>query len=363
METSHLALIPEEYREQHAFCFWVHDLMVQIMAQAEAARISDVHFTFKDETEKSAFLSAANTSEDMFQFLLDNNREEVAKRIVLNKTVIPLFGDSLHFIYEGLRALEKRKYTVALSLLRKPLKYNLLLLSWLFADGDDFFLRMRKDPAAGFDDSKITKEQRLGIFARAIAQLECNAFLDANVIYGMAFDRKNRKGLAAYFDMASHPVTTNAEIRTEDLNLNLIFKNPNDTDIYEGIYYLIGYLLMYMLQLEIEMVARMSDVPDWYRTWASVVTLGAHNAVFNEDVALLEGLNNAWADIMNCSLCGTRYGFDRENALRALATDYLRCRKCGTEQLFPLFWLMSKINVKMSDLKRAAKTAEPVRPV
>jgi len=343
----HLELIPEDRREPHSFCFWVHDLMVQIMAQAEAARITDVHFQFQDEAQKKAFASSVKSQEDIFEFLFAHGRDDVAKQIVLNKTVLPLFGDTFHFIYEGLRALEKRKYTVALALLRKPLKYNLLLLSWLFADGDDFFARMKKDPAAGFDDGKITKEHRIAVFSKAISQIERNELLDAKVIYGMAFDRKNPRGLARYFDMASHPVTANAEMRTEDLNLNFIFKDPNDTDIYDGIYHLVGYLLMYLLQLEIEMVARMSSVPAWYRTWVSVVTLAAYSAIFNGEVTLLDELNRVWADLMNCTLCGAQYRLDRENALPAFATDYLRCKKCGTEQLFPLFWLMSKVETSV----------------
>lgn len=338
-----LELIPEAHREAHSFCFFVHDLMVKVIVQAEATKATHVTISLSDD-EKAALLESSQRDEDIVSFLVKNKREDDAQRIVLNSIIIPLYWDTLDFVYEALSALEKRKFTVALALLRKPLKYNLLHLSWLFADGSDYYGRLAKDPAIGFDERHISDKDRKAILSKAIAQLEFKDFFDADVIDGMAFDKTNPKGLAMYLDMANHLITGNRNMRTEDMNLNLIFKRRTDTDIYEGIYFLIGYLLMYLLLLAIEMIGRLASVPKWYRSWALFVTMGPFNAIFNNNVSLLEDLNLTWSEVMECSLCGERYSLGKENALSALATDYIQCPKCGSEQMFPLFWLMSKID-------------------
>ncbi len=192
IDPERLALIPPGYHEQHSFCFWLHDLMIDVMRQAEAARITDVHVVFKDDAEKAIFEAA----DDPITFCLENGRPEVAERIVTNQIVIPLYADALHFIHDGMKALEKRKYTVAFALFRKPLKYHLLFLTWLFADEDDFFSRLRRNPADSFDERNVPAEQRKALLTKAIGAIEYNDFLDADVIYGMAFDRNNQLGLA-----------------------------------------------------------------------------------------------------------------------------------------------------------------------
>jgi hypothetical protein len=233
IDPERLQHIPEKFWEQHSFCFWLHDMMADVMRQAEAARIATVNVRFKDEEEANNFAAA----DDPITFFLDNGRPDVAKRITMNHVVIPLYSDILHFVYEGLKALEKRKYAVAFSLFRKPFKYSLMFVTWLFADEDDFFDRLRTEPADSFDDRKITPEHKRELLRKAIALLPHNEFLDADVIYGMAFDRDNPRGLAQYFDKAAHPVTSYRSMRTENLNLNFIFKSPNDTDVYEGVYF------------------------------------------------------------------------------------------------------------------------------
>lgn len=46
---------------------------------------------------------------------------------------------TLYFVHEALKALEKRKFAVAFTLLRKPLKESLMFATWICADEEDFF--------------------------------------------------------------------------------------------------------------------------------------------------------------------------------------------------------------------------------
>lgn len=64
---------------------------------------------------------------------------DLAKRAQINTIIIGLVSDYLHHIYESLKCFEKRKFIVGFNLLRKPLKDNLLYLSWILGDEDSFY--------------------------------------------------------------------------------------------------------------------------------------------------------------------------------------------------------------------------------
>jgi hypothetical protein len=220
-----------------------------------------------------------------------------------------------------------------------------MFATWLFADEDDFFRRLSIEPSVAFDERKVTPEQRLELLRRAIEQLPDNEFLDADTIVAMAFDRRNARGLAQYFDKAAHLVTSYPSMRTEDMNLNFIFKDPRDTDVYEGVYPLIAYLLMYLLRLELATIGKMRTVPGWYNDWTRMATLAPHGALFTDaGDELLSEVNEFLGEMLSCALCGSGMPITRENVLIAFSHERIRCPQCATEQQVPLFWLMSRFS-------------------
>lgn len=321
----------------------MHDMMVDVLRQSEAARIADVRVTFRDDDDARAFTAA----DDKIAYFIETDRAEIARRITVNQVVIPLYSDMLHFLYEGLIALEKRKYAVAFTMLRKPLKYGLLFATWLWADQDDFYAKMAASPADHMDDRKITKERRMELLRASITALgEDGSFCDAGVLYGVVFDRNNNRGLAQFFDKAAHLVTSHPAMRTEQLNLNFIFKSPKDTDVYEGVYYWLAYLMMYLLLIQARTFGRMMVISETYVRWAFTSMLGTFEALFsNGDGGLFGSLNDAFGTMLICVACRSQMSITRENAARVLVAELIGCTACGQEQQFPLFWLMSQAGV------------------
>jgi hypothetical protein len=329
--------IPEEFHAHHEFCFRIHDLMVEVCRQAEEARIAAVRFNLDGEEQK-----ALMASDDVYRFLVGSGREDLAKRLTLNHVAIPLYADILNFIYEGLRALEKRKVTVSFALFRKPLKYGLLLASWLYADEDDFFAKMEKSPADEMNDRKVPEERRIELLEKSIAAIGEAEFFDATYLHGLVFDRANAAGFASYFDMATHYITTHRAMRTDPLNFNFIFKNPDDNDTYEGIYFPLGYVLMYLLLLEMKTMSRMGAASESYVSWATATMMGSFEALFREgETPYVKALDDALGPLLRCLFCKQQMRVARENAPRLLMAGRIVCPGCGQDQEFPLFWLMS----------------------
>jgi len=340
IDPARLEHIPKEFHAQHEFCFRLHDMLADVIRQAERHRVAEVKVRFKDEAEARAF---SNFKGDPISFFLEHGKADVAKRITMNQVVVPLYADALHFIYEGLSSLERRKYAVAFTLLRKPLKYDLMFATWIVADETDFFDRMNKSPADWLDDKSLSKHRRIELLRQAIRTIENSEFLDAGVIYNMVYNKAFKNGLAIYFDKAAHLVTSRGEtMRTERLNLNFIFKNPNDTDVYEGVYYPLAYLLSYLLLLGITTVGRMSSVAESYKQWLSVVVLGAFEAIFGDgSIHLADQMNAVFDGFLHCSICGAKLTVTKENAPRFFLAELINCERCNIEQQFPLFWLMT----------------------
>jgi len=314
--------------------------MVDIMRQELQYRASDVVIKFKDDAEREAM---GKTGESMITYCLKNDRIEEAKRIVLNQVALRLYGDLLHFVYEGLVALEKRKYTVAFALLRKPLKYNLMFATWVFADENDFFDRLRKAPAEMLTEghANFSKARRLELLQNAISQLPISEFLDAEVIYQAVYERRNHKGLAPYFDMATHLATSFEGIKTDSMNLNFTFKDPNDTEGYEGVYFPIAYLLVYLILLQLEIIGRMTAVAESYKGWLITAMFGTMGSLFEMGSEVVGQMNQELREFLKCGVCGSELVVTQDNAPRFFMSELIDCPKCGIEQQFPLFWLMT----------------------
>lgn len=337
--------IPQEYWEQQQFCFWLHDQMADVLRQCEERKIATVTVTFDNEQQRLE----VDKADDILEGLKNIGKDDVVKRIVANQTVIPLFSDLLHFIYEALTCLERRKITVALALLRKPLKYSLLMATLLFVDEDDFYRRLA-EPADELNERAFPPERIRQLLKSAIERFGDNTGLDADTLYQILFERGNIKGLAPYFDMASHLVTSYKKIRTNSLNLNFIFRKPSDTSIYGAIYFPLAYVLLYLFMLEAFLFGKMAIMSDQYVNWAKMAMTGTFLATFGLEVTpVVAVLNETFRDVLQCVACGERITVSSGDLVTLFLAETIVCDKCGTTQQFPLFWLVTRVTSIVAD--------------
>lgn len=127
IDLGRLRHIPKRRRPHHEFCFHLHDTMTALLVEMERSRVHFVKFNLSSKEE----IKKIENADNIFDFLEASGRREVARQAAFNRINVALFADTLHFIYESLIALEKRKFTVSLSLMRKPFKEALILLTWM----------------------------------------------------------------------------------------------------------------------------------------------------------------------------------------------------------------------------------------
>jgi hypothetical protein len=309
-----LVLIPSRFHEQHEFCFFIHDQMVCLLKEAEAHRIAAVSFQLRDGAEAKAL----EGSDNALDFLIQNGRMDIARRVSVNQTTFALYADLLHFIFEGLKALEKRKFVVAFTLLRKPLKQNLLFASWICADEEDFFDKLLRSPADHMEEANLPRARRIELITHALKNIKDPSFFDPDLIYSIVFDKSLETGFAPLFDRAAHLVTSRGRLmRTEELNLNFIFKDPSEDDLYGVVYLRLSYLLIYLLFLQIALFSRMETLTQSFVNWTLLASVGAFHALFDKGrSALVDSLNKSFREMLVCPHCKTKVKIKKSSAAK-----------------------------------------------
>ena len=185
--------------------------------------------------------------------------ESETRRVILNQITMAMVSDCLHHIYEALRCLEKRKIIVALNLLRKPLTDNLLYLSWMLGDEDEFYRVFTTNSPRGLTAS-ILKARRAEIIGKALAKTEIAEVLAAEFIDETLFARANHSGFQKLFQHAVHLITVErVELQTTPESFNFIFKNYADDDLYDLIYDVLPHILLYLGHVVIGLFDRIAS--------------------------------------------------------------------------------------------------------
>lgn len=344
-----LTNIPPAYRDQHELCFYLHDAMVDLLKGADEVQASTLSINFENSEELDHFLK----KNDPISYFLERDKIDIARRIALNQVTPALFGDFLHFIYEALSCLERRKFVVAFALLRKPLQQSLLFASWMLADEAAFFEDFRLSPADHMEDHNFPSEKRVQIFEAALLKVEHHGLLNASLINEIIYNKELPAGFAHLFAKANHLVTSRGKLaKTENMNLNFIFKNPADNDIYKSIYLGLSYLLWYAFLVQVALFSRMRIIEDSFTKWMTITTMATFHALFVRGSSPLgTTLSRALGAFMKCPYCKKKVTIGRKATARFFLVQRARCKNCGNEYDFPLFWLLSQVewSIKSSD--------------
>jgi transcription elongation factor Elf1 len=188
--------------------------------------------------------------------------------------------------------------------------------------------------------------KRIQIFHAALLKVEHYGLLDASLINEIIYNKELPKGFAHLFAKANHLVMSRGQLaRTENMNLNFIFKNPGDNDIYKSIYLSLSYLLWYALLTHIALFSRMRAVEDSFTRWMTITTMATFDSLFVGGSSRLAAvLSKALGKFMNCPHCKKRVSIGRKATGRFFLAQRIRCKNCKNEYDFPLFWLLSQVD-------------------
>jgi len=294
--------IPPELRAKHEYCFFLHDQCLRALKEYEHNKAHHVSVEFSSKLTAAQFENLA--AEDPIEALQATGYPNEAKRVILNHITMAMISDFLHHVFEAFKCLEKRKIIVALNLLRKPLKDNLLYLSWMLADENDFYNDFTLGDPEKLTPKKVGK-QRVDIFAKAAAKTDISHLIDASVLNFLLYDKKNPDGFEILFQHAVHLVTVERlELRTSPENFNFIFKDPSDADIYLSIYNWMPYIMLCLTHVIMGLFDKIHPMDEGARVATLVRTVVGFGLVEKyESSFALEIVADALPEHIGCNFC------------------------------------------------------------
>lgn len=342
-----LALIPKRFRAKHEFCFHLHDQIATLLVQYEQ---TGAHNWVQEAFEKAIEDSGTPLDGiDLLTFLKNEGLVQHYEHHITAHLVLGLTSDMLHFVYEALSAFEKRKFAVGFSLLRKPLKENLLFLCWLLSDRADFIQRFERDNYTTLND--IKPEKRIKILTEAINCLPVSEAFIADLLNDIIFSKSSPNGLEPIWQRATHLITKQGELlRTEDLSINFIFHDYADDSHFERLYVSLPYVMYFAVQVALECFAQILESNALSVSHLIISTTAAYECLFekgrksNGVVALLQ---HTLRPFLKCIHCDSKIRLTKANALGMCLHEQVVCSSCNLVSPLPLYWLLAQANVKI----------------
>lgn len=286
---------------------------------------------------------------NLIDYMKNNELIKPYKHYLVSQTVIALTSDMLHFIYESLKCLEKRKFSVAFSLLRKPLKEHLFFLSWILADEDDFISRFESNNHISFNG--ITKEERIEIIGKAIKKLHVSTTFDAETIWNIVYSKKHENGFEPIWQKATHLITSQGDLlKTEDYSLNFIFEDAFDDYYYEFLESKLPYIFLYITQVTLESFNRIHSTNEKTISHLILTMMGCYEALFldGRSLQISRMLQKHLGDFFCCIHCESKFKIKKANAAELYLHESFICENCGLRSELPLYWLLAQASITLT---------------
>lgn len=237
--------LPIKYKELHNLCFYLHDILVQVVTEGEKKKLFDTVIKFKKNNDVKKF----QDSNDTLEWLINNGYKEEFKSIVIKRVLIAIISDYCHYIFEALKCSEKSKLAITYTLLRKPLKDNLLFFEWIMTNRNGFLENFQKD-SNFYAIDKIDSTKKKMFIECSVNQVNYCETFNADFIYNIRYSKRIVYSLERLWNMANHIATTSEYYKTESLNLNFVFSGPDSEESqWNYLYVVLPYLLFYTVEV------------------------------------------------------------------------------------------------------------------
>ena len=345
-----LSLMPQDAIPRHEFCFWLHDQTASLLVEASnSGQIEDWH-------QAVNYAVKAAPPDMQHEEILKLLAEAGGTLCVPMKidVFIAVLSDTLHFIYEALIAMEKRKFNVAFSLLRKPLTENLIIISRLVASDDEFIRSFADGSLQQKQVTNIDKHERILIFEEAISKIPIESPFSGELLNDIIFNKDMPNGLQIRMQQAIHLITTRHKmLLTPQWGLNRIFADQNGDEnsaAYDGLL----VVLFFLLQLTMSKLSHYFAVSEKRLNETLLRAFGIFGNMYNGRLdALSCELNKTMKEFFNCEWCTEgRVKIRKKFVCEFYLNDSIYCSGCGQFSHTPLTYILRSGKISIIEESR-----------
>jgi len=331
------ARFSSELAEAWQICDSLLNQIHQALSEGAEARIFDTSVKFRSTEHAQAFVNLDGTAG--FEWLKQNGYGTEVVLIVFKQVCRALASDLVEFATQALNCTIRGPLTVAIALLRKPLKEDLFFLEWLLADTDDFLQRFFGGDIERFKLERLSSQRKIEIIRGAMTASTLGEWIPAEYIYRFRFDKMTDIGFERLWQKANHLVTTLDPLRTERENFNFVFSNDEDRKAQWAAFYgLAPILFFHVVQVFEALLARFSTRKDSAKDFSPIRTLAGMLLWMRSKGCILDltPAKRYFARIVTgfirqhrCPKCGAVISWREENMRRLFENASVRCLSCN----------------------------------
>lgn len=326
--------IPNAFWHRHEFLIYLFVQIQDLVLKAQENADRSFAINIDELADREAFVA------DPLKYAATHLPH--GRRAVIQDIALALMADFLSFSHVSFTAFENRQFSPGFANLRKPLQETLILLTWICGDPDNFLDCFCEDPPKYFQKAESDSKFRRELYKKA-KDAGATTYFEPEQIEQLIYDKAFENGLAPLMHKAMHLWTSRGTIRTEDMNLNWIFKDPRQNDVFDSGYYLIAAVFLHAYQILHAACERIHERGKKHKVWLDIALFSSFECIFldrNSDIssAIFEDM----AELLVCIQCSSPLELDISNTLRFVMLEKIECRQCGEFQSFPLNWIFCR---------------------
>jgi len=341
--------LPEEHRRRHAFCLYVYRNLAQMLKQHNATR---AHRIVSETLRDIAGGHGQILSEiEVIRFLRDNAFNHEYRHHLLSNLSLALIADMLRYLHQSLHALADGNLSVGLTLLRKPIKENLLFLAWILADEDGFLGRFAEKNYESLN-GVISKDRAQEIFEKTIPLLVTPDYFDVTQLCEAIYSKQFQDGLEPLWQRSAHLITSQGNLlKTQDYSINLIFEDAIGSPYFGIVYQWIPVIFLLASQVAPECMRLAFKFNETTYSHHIVSTIGYFETLgyLETDVSVVaQMISHAFSRFLKCDSCGYKLEILESSGSLLYEHEQLECSQCGCLTQVPLYWLLKISKIRAS---------------
>ncbi len=233
--------LPKEFWDKHQLCEHLVAYVEELITNNDCQKLKCQAVNLDDKN------SLPKEDEHIFDFLERIGKIKERDEIIKSQIIHGLVIDTCYFLQESLRCSKSMRLSVAFSLLRKPLVYNLIVFLRIIYEENFLFNFNNKDK---FDSTYLKAEDRAELIKISLSKPNIIGLQeeDAGFLIDLIFNKKNPNSIINLSEKALHLSTTrNNNNLTGKQNLNFIFAIYSDNlAMWDYFYSKLPLLLLYL---------------------------------------------------------------------------------------------------------------------
>ena len=216
-------LMSKENGKKYNYLIYCNNMIISLLKRADNKKWCSINYKIKEKD----YNKWKSKKYDLSYFRVHGYSKEI-NTIYYRHILFSLLADYVEYVSNSIICATKKQINSSYTLLRKPLKDDLLLLEMLYVKGHNFVGKFLNNSIDNFSIDRISSDKKKKIIREACKK--CNIKKTNVLFYNFRYNKKKDYSLERLWNPASHIITTCKDYKTEDGNLNMIFNDVKNIE-------------------------------------------------------------------------------------------------------------------------------------